>query len=195
MSGILAFPGRLWRALTLRWRHRRALAGARAATARRLAAGPMRRVLVICYGNICRSAFVHVYLRERHADANLELRSAGFHAREGRETPAGHRALIREACGVDMSAHRSVRVSEADLAWADTIVLMDRANWEHLRQAGAAPEKLVWLGALDDGPLEIEDPYSLPEPAARSVFLRLSRCATRLVERARQPARERPADR
>jgi protein-tyrosine-phosphatase len=181
MPGVTALPGRLWRALQLRLRHRRALAEARAATARRLAAGPMRRVLLICYGNICRSAFVHVYLRDRHLAAGFELRSAGFHPKSGRETPLVHQRLIRGAFGVDMSSHRSALVGEHDLVWADTIVLMDRANWEDLRKAGARPEKLVWLGALDDGPLEIEDPYALPEQQAHGIFSRLADCASRLA--------------
>ncbi len=173
-------PARIWRAIGLRLRHRRALAGARAATQRRLANGPMRRVLLVCYGNICRSAFVHVLLRAQPG-ISMELRSGGFHAKTGRETPAAHQRLIRESFGVDMAAHRSSLITAEDLQWADTIVLMDRANWEHLRVAGAAEEKLVWLGCLDDGDTEIEDPYALPETQARRVFTRLRDCALRLA--------------
>jgi protein-tyrosine-phosphatase len=185
MRALLQLPGRLWRALTLRIRHRRALSGARGDTARRLDAGPVHRVLLICYGNICRSAFVHVYLRQRHGDSGLELRSAGFHHKTARETPPAHQRLIRDSLDIDMSAHRSSQVSAEDLAWADTIVLMDRANWEHLRQAGADPAKLVWLGALDGGEIEIADPYDMDESSARGIFKRLADCASRLVGRAR----------
>lgn len=177
---MLDLPARIWRAISLRLRHRRALAGARAATRRRLARGPMRRVLLVCYGNICRSAFVHVLLRAQPAVA-MELRSGGFHAKTGRETPAAHQRMIRESFGIDMAAHRSSLITAEDLQWADTIVLMDRANWEQLRQAGAAAEKLVWLGSLDEGAIEIEDPYALPEAQARRVFTRLRDCALRLV--------------
>ena len=75
----------------------------------------------------------------------------------------------------------SVVVAPADLAWADLIVLMDRHNWQALQLAGAPADRLVWLGAMDDGPVEIPDPYALDEQAAREVLDRLEECAARLT--------------
>ena len=162
-----------------RWRCRRAVATARRDSLANLTARPVRRVLVVCYGNIYRSPFVAAYLQQVCGEG-LEVRSCGFHARPGRASPERHISMSRVR-GVDLSGHRSAVVGSVDLAWADIVVLMDRHNWQALQLAGAPADRLVWLGALDDGPVEIPDPYSLDEQAARNVVHRLEACAARLV--------------
>ena len=65
--------------------------------------------------------------------------------------------------------------------WADMVVLMDRHNWHALTLRGARAERCVWLGALDDGPVEVPDPYLLSDQAAEEVLCRLQLCAQRLA--------------
>lgn len=170
--------GRLWRALRRRLVVRRALRDARADSRRALARGPVRRVLVLCHGNIYRSPFVAQLLR---ASTDLEVRSAGFHPREGRSSPEGH-VRMSAGMGVDLAAHRSALVKPADLEWADIVIVMDRHNWARVREMGAPVDKLVWLGALADGTVEIEDPYGLPERRIREILDRL-RVATDALSR------------
>lgn len=165
--------------VTWRWRCHRAVVSARRDSLAHLAARPIRRVLVVCYGNIYRSPFVAAYLQQVCGDG-LEIRSGGFYARPGRASPARHVNMSRTR-GVDLSRHVSVVVAPADLAWADLIVLMDRHNWQALQLAGAPADRLVWLGAMDGGPVEIPDPYALDEQAAREVLDRLEECAARLT--------------
>ncbi len=164
-----------------RWRCHWASVFARRESFANLAVRPIRRVLVVCYGNIYRSPFVAAYLQQVCGDG-LEIRSGGFYARPGRTSPARHVTMSRTR-GVDLSRHVSVVVTPADLAWADVIVLMDRHNWQALQLAGAPVDRLVWLGAMDDGPIEIPDPYSLDECATREVLGRLETCAARLASR------------
>jgi len=169
---------RLLRAVQRRVRALGALRRAPATTRARLAAGPMRRVLVVCYGNIYRSAFVGEYLRARAGD--VEVRSRGFHPKVGRESPAAHveRCAAR---GIDLSQHRSALATRDDVAWADTIVLMDRHNWQALDALGARPAQLVWLGTLVQGGVEIEDPYGLDEAATLAVMQRMEDAAAKLA--------------
>ena len=89
---------------------------------------------------------------------------------------------MSRAHGIDLSGHRSAIVDPADLAWADLIVLMDRHNWQALHFVAAPADRLVWLGAMDDGPVEIPDPYALDEQAAQAVLSRLEACAARLLK-------------
>lgn len=165
---------RLLSVIRRRWRALRAVAGARAATHARLSAGRMKRVLVVCYGNIYRSAFAGEYLRRELAGI-AEIRSTGFHPRIGRSSPARHVAMSREL-GVELSEHRSALTSRADVDWADTIVLMDRHNWNALDEIGADHSRFVWLGTLGNRGIEIPDPYELDDPRAREV-LQDMRCA------------------
>jgi protein-tyrosine-phosphatase len=171
---------RIFRALHLRLRAARALRTARAATETRLRAGGIRRVLVVCYGNIYRSAYLGEFLRT-HGGAGIDVRSAGFHQNAGRASPPRHVDMCRRR-GISLDAHRSCVVTAGDLEWADTIVLMDRHNWAALEAMGAAPAKMLWAGALAGGDVEIHDPYGKDDAGAERILGRLEAAARRLVE-------------
>jgi len=172
--------GKILSAVRWRWRCRRAVATARRDTHANLSASDFRRILVVCYGNIYRSPFVAARLRQRLADA-AEVRSCGFHSRPERPSPERHVAMSA-ARGIDLGSHRSAVIRPDDVNWADLIVLMDRHNWQALRNIDAPADRLAWLGALDDGPVEIPDPYGLDERSALRVLDRLDACSVRLAE-------------
>lgn len=172
---------RVLAAVRWRWRCWRAVASARAATESSLSRRGIRRVLVVCYGNIYRSPLVAELIRRRCA-GRIEVRSSGFHPRAGRPSPDRHVAMCA-ARGIDLSAHRSSVTQPTDVAWADLVVLMDRHNWQALQLIGARDERIAWLGAMDGGPVEIPDPYGLDDESARRVVGRLVECAARLAER------------
>jgi protein-tyrosine phosphatase len=172
---------RIFASLGRRWRAARAVSGASAATRARLERGAIRRVLVVCYGNIYRSAFIAEYLRQKLAD-RVEVRGGGFHSKVGRPSPPDHVRMCAER-GVDLEGHRSRCIDASDLAWADTILLMDRHNWLALDAMDAEPAKLVWAGVLAGGPAEIVDPYGRAEGDARHIVDRLERAASELARR------------
>lgn len=135
-----------------------------------------QRVLVVCYGNIYRSAFVGAWLNARQG-SRLQVRSAGFHPVEARPSPARHVTMAGKL-GVDLSRHFSARISESDIDWADLIILMDRRNWVALRRMGASPKKLAWLGAwASDGGTELPDPDKMDDESAANLLDRLASCA------------------
>jgi protein-tyrosine-phosphatase/predicted ATP-grasp superfamily ATP-dependent carboligase len=142
-----------------------------------------RRILILCYGNICRSAYAGVTASAR-ANKEITIRSSGFYSTAGRQTPDEFQGLTLRR-GVDLSAHRSSRVDKADLDWSDLIVVMDQKNFEALRALDRGSlSKVVWLGAFDpSGPLEIEDPYELPTPEAEAILDRMDRCLDNLARR------------
>lgn len=172
---------RIFASLGRRWRAARAVSRATAQTQARLGRGAIRRVLVVCYGNIYRSAFIAEYLRQK-LGSGVEVRGGGFHQKIGRPSPPQHVRMCAER-GVDLDAHRSRCIGTSDLEWADTIVLMDRHNWLALAAMGADPAKLVWAGVLAGGPVEIVDPYGRAESDARHIVDRLERAAAGLARR------------
>jgi len=89
--------------------------------------------------------------------------------------------MMSSTHGIDLSRHQSVVIRSEDLTWADIIILMDRHNWQALRRIGAPSHRLVWLGALSKGPVEIPDPYGLPEWAAIEIMHRMKECTARLA--------------
>ncbi len=172
--------GTLLRAMLGRLRTYVALFGARRSTQQNLAK-PACRVLVVCYGNIYRSAFLGGYLAQR-AQSRLEVRSTGFHQRIGRSSPERHIAMSREF-GVDLSQHRSARIQMSDIDWADIVVIMDRHNWQALSRLNPPRDKVVWAGALTAGEVEIRDPYEMTDQAAKHAIERLRDAGDRLIER------------
>lgn len=136
------------------------------------------RVLVVCYGNIYRSPFAAQKLKSLVPE--LDVRSAGFHPVANRSSPKRHVAAARDY-GLDLSAHASRTVADADRDWADIVVLMDRANWARLRRMEFDLDKLVWLGALQPGPVEIADPYALDDESASAILRRMSSCVEKLA--------------
>jgi protein-tyrosine-phosphatase len=167
------------KALLRRLRAYRALMTARRDTHRRLKSGSVRRILVVCYGNIYRSAFVAECLRAS-LPGKVEVRGAGFHKVADRPAPARH-VQMSERFGVSLAAHRSRTLCQDDVEWADTIILMDRHNWDGLFGLRAAAHKLLWLGALTDGPVEISDPYELDDATAERIVGRMHQSCDRLI--------------
>lgn len=166
-------------ALLWRWRCWFAVKSCRHDSLRRLHNGPIKRLLVVCYGNIYRSAYVGVALRGT-VGSSIEIRSAGFHPKVGRESPERLQRLAL-ANRIDLAGHRSSRVEAADIQWADAILLMDRHNWQDLIRMGARRDCLIWLGALDGGPPEVPDPYNLDDAATQAVVARMQQCSLRLA--------------
>lgn len=161
-----------------------ATATARRCSVARLRGRPIRRLLVVCHGNIYRSAFVGQYLLQ-HLSALVSVRSGGFHPVAGRLAPERHVSYSRRY-GVDLREHRSAVVGPHDVEWADAIVLMDSRNWQALMNLRAPRDRLIWLGVLDGVGVEIPDPDRLSDDDAAAVVDRLHRCTTLLVTRIQQ---------
>jgi protein-tyrosine-phosphatase/predicted ATP-grasp superfamily ATP-dependent carboligase len=141
----------------------------------------VRNVLFLCYGNICRSAYAGAKMDETNGVSH-SIRSAGFHPRSDRATPEDFLRVANRR-GVDLSQHRSRRVSLDDLDWADLVVLMDQRNYELLRDLDPRSlRKVVWLGALDRGRgIEIDDPYGESDERMEAVLDRLDACLALLA--------------
>jgi protein-tyrosine-phosphatase/predicted ATP-grasp superfamily ATP-dependent carboligase len=142
--------------------------------------GDARRVLFLCYGNICRSAYAACRVRASNGVAR-EVRSAGFHPKSERTTPDDFQRVAKLR-GVDLADHRSSRVSLDDLDWAELVVLMDQRNYDLLRELDPKSlRKIIWLGALDGKQIEIDDPYGETPERAREILERIDAFLERLT--------------
>ncbi len=141
--------------------------------------GPIRNVLVICLGNICRSPFAEHLLAAACPD--VQVRSAGFEARDG--DPAEPDAIrVASEFGVDLSDHAAHRITLADLAWADLIVGMTGRHSGMLQDRW--PEHAPKLRLLGDflaaPPHAIADPWGCPAAEFRLVYRQIRLATTRL---------------
>ena len=139
----------------------------------RRGAGPYR-VIMVCTGNICRSAMAEIVLRDRLAAAGIPdsgpggvtVTSAGV-SDEERGNPIDSRARrvlteagygigaddVSRATGSAIASHTAHRVTDAEIAEADLLLAMTDSHWNVLQRRaaglGAEPERIRMYRELD----------------------------------------------
>jgi protein-tyrosine-phosphatase len=129
--------------------------------------------LILCYGNINRSAFAAALARTRGREG---ARSAGFYPVRDRPAPDAMIACADEY-GVDLWGHRSAGVTRRDTANAQAIFVFDLENLA--RVATLDPPALArthLLGSLDDDPrMLIKDPHGRGQDVLEGTVARIAR--------------------
>jgi len=144
-----------------------------------------QKILVMCYGNIYRSPFVEYYLKQLPQEGlSLQIKSAGFHENENRQSAQAHITYCKK-WAVDLSDHRSKKVNNSLLDWADIVVIMDGHNYKMLKMLDPlATSKLIWLGSISNKtPSEISDPYGKSEETYREVINQLAVASREMIEK------------
>jgi protein-tyrosine phosphatase len=145
--------------------------------------GPLRRVLFVCHGNICRSPYGEFRLRHLLEDAlgtdadppPVVVSSVGF-VHPGRPVP---RAALEVAGrrGLDLGEHHSRVLTMPNLRGADLVLVMTGRQRRDLLWSYGVVD-VVHLGDLDPGPIEardVFDPYGHPPEVFEEVYARLDR--------------------
>ncbi len=131
-------------------------------------AADVRRIVFVCHGNICRSAFADVAARR----SGLNVTSFGLSTSADMPThpPA---AGVAAQLGYDVSAHRTKRVEDYVPLAGDLLLAMEvrqlRRLAGHARLANV-PRSLLGLWATPKLP-HLHDPYAL-DPAYMETCLR-----------------------
>lgn len=141
------------------------------------------KVLLVCTGNTCRSPMAEGILKKMLEDkrvGNLEVTSAGTHGLPN--APASLFAIqVAGQRGIDLSKHRSRRLTPEMIKQADLILAMSPEHSDYMKRIeGTAGHKIFLLKAFpqagpasnkgsDGGVLSIEDPIGgSPEDYERS---------------------------
>lgn len=127
-----------------------------------------RRILFVCLGNICRSPAAEEIARsiakERGVEAAYEFDSAGLYSGHYGQLPDKRMRVHALQRGYNLT-HRARTVKETDFDYFDTIVAMDAANHDTLRQLAPTTEtqkKIVMMADYLNRPHGydyIPDPY------------------------------------
>ncbi|HUL48484.1 MAG TPA: low molecular weight protein-tyrosine-phosphatase [Gemmatimonadales bacterium] len=147
---------------------------------------PIRRILFICHGNICRSPYAAAWFRRRLEETGtrgLTIESAGF-VGGGRSSPTIALEVARQR-GIDMTRHVSQVATIAHWQRADLVVVMEPAQKRSLEALhGRTGRTVIVLGDLDPNPVfsrSIPDPIEKPAAVFEAGYRRIERCVDALV--------------
>ncbi|PIE39469.1 MAG: hypothetical protein CSA53_01370 [Gammaproteobacteria bacterium] len=143
---------------------------------------PDARVLLVCYGNINRSALAHCLANHLMPEKTAQFRSSGFHPVGGR--PMDHRmqALAKNG-GLSVDAFRSTVISEEQVNWADVIFVMEAEQVAKITQRyPKCGNKVLLLGGVAGDEKEIMDPYNKAEAVYRHVYKQIDRAVAAIAK-------------
>ena len=132
------------------------------------------RVIMVCTGNICRSAMAEIVLRDRLAAAGIPdsgpggvtVSSAGVSDEEcGNPIDSRARRVLAEAgygtgaddvsraTGIAIASHTAHRITDAEITEADLLLAMTDSHWNVLQRRaaslGAEPDRIRMYRELD----------------------------------------------
>ena len=127
---------------------------------------PLRSVLFVCLGNICRSPLAEGVFRSVLAaegkDRGIHIDSAGTNGYHTGEAPDERSILAARQHGIDISDQRCRQLKAEDFVSFDLILGMDRANVAAIqdrRPANATAETGLFSEIALGEASQIPDPY------------------------------------
>jgi protein-tyrosine-phosphatase len=162
---------------------------------------PLFRVLIVCTGNTCRSPMAAAAMTAALGldSERISVESAGTAAWEGQPaTPLA--VLVAESAGVDLTSHRSRRVTPAMVRSADLVLVMERGHLAAVRSLGADPDRTHVLSEWPSGTvtagetaLEVSDPFGASREAYEECWRRIQHHLERVLPVIREASRARSA--
>ncbi|NVK09047.1 MAG: low molecular weight phosphotyrosine protein phosphatase [Tenacibaculum sp.] len=89
----------------------------------------MKKILMVCLGNICRSPLAEGILQSKLSSGNFAVDSAGTAGYHVGELPDGRSIEVARKYGIDITNQRSRKFVKADFDKFDIIFTMDQSNY------------------------------------------------------------------
>lgn len=138
-----------------------------------------RTILMVCTGNLCRSpmaaALLRRYLDGDEARRDWRVLSAGLWAEDG-EPPSTGAVMAMAERGIDLTGHRSRRLTRQMVEEADLVLGMAHQHVEAMREAfPEARDRIYLLAEMAGESHGIADPYGLSPGTYRATANEIER--------------------
>lgn len=130
----------------------------------------VNRVVFVCLGNICRSAYAHQFANLCHT--NFEIASLGLSTTTGVSANSIAKKIALES-GVDMEIHRTTDFNDFTVKPGDLFLAMEIRQAKQLKNklGSAADHQIALLGNwANPKHTHIHDPHTLSEDYFRTCF-------------------------
>lgn len=124
----------------------------------------VKKILIVCIGNICRSPTAENLLRGALAPSNVKVSSAGLAALVDSPIEPTARIVLEEH-GFLPGEHKAIQLTPQAVSESDLVLVMEQRHINGvLNIAPEARGKVLMLGKWQDD-REISDPYRQGKPA------------------------------
>ena len=140
----------------------------------------MKRVLVLCLGNICRSPIGEELIRLQGIKNNLplEVDSAGTIDWHAGKAPDPRSQAVMRTHGLTISDQQSRPLKVSDFHHFDIILCMDRQNLIDAKRIAQGPAELhLFVAGMD-----VPDPYYVGEAGFEQVYTMLEKASIEWIE-------------
>ncbi|TGQ74684.1 MAG: low molecular weight phosphotyrosine protein phosphatase [Mesorhizobium sp.] len=155
-----------------------------------MSAKPIKSILFVCLGNICRSPLAEGVLRavlaERAEGHDIVLDSAATSGWEVGSAPDRRSIAAAAHHGIDISTQRARKVTPDDFARFDLILGMDRSNVSDLKALAPAAMREhihLFLDFAQGETRDVPDPYYEDQQAFASVYRMIREASEALAAR------------
>ena len=146
----------------------------------------MKKILMVCLGNICRSPLAEGILQSKVNEALVYVDSAGTAAYHVGNLPDERSIAVAKQYGIDISKQQARKFTEKDFLKFDIIYAMDKSNYQHIVSLATSDEdlekvKMILNESLPDKNYSVPDPYYGGQTGFEEVYKMLNEACDSII--------------